>query len=103
MSLEARCPQCLFMSRQLGRPMPCLLHVSLAAFRDEEPAPACAEVAEYDEPFVFGRLRPTVDRPGPFSLREYVRLLLLRSRIQGDPSPLDQPVRRGHARSLSRR
>ena len=30
MSFEARCPQCLFVSRQLGQPTPCLLHVSLA-------------------------------------------------------------------------
>src|ERR1700704_6022967 len=36
MSLEARCPQCLFVSRQLGQPTPCLLHVSLAC--EAEPA-----------------------------------------------------------------
>jgi hypothetical protein len=45
-----------------------------------------AEIAErvdrdFDEPYTFGQVHPTVDRPGPFSLREYVRLALLRSRI----------------------
>lgn len=102
MSFEARCPQCLFVSRQLGQPTPCLLHVSLAC----EPAPAVAQPraeTDYDEPYAFGHARPTVDRPGPFSLREYVRLQLLRTRIQSDPSPLDQPVSRTQARSLSRR
>jgi hypothetical protein len=36
----------------------------------------------YDEPYEFGRVQPTADRPGPFTLREYTRLLLLRSRVQ---------------------
>ncbi|HTD78543.1 MAG TPA: hypothetical protein VK898_12975 [Chloroflexota bacterium] len=107
MSFEARCPQCLFLTRQLGQPTPCLLHVSLAPERDPEPreerTPTAAQVADYDEPYVFGRSRPTVDRPGPFSVREYVRLQLLRSRIHGNPSPLDRPARRVQARSLSRR
>ena len=78
MSFEARCPQCLFVSRQLGQPTPCLLHVSLAC-ESEAANVATAEtdhqpVEDYDEPYAFGELRPTVDRPGPFSLREYVRL-----------------------------
>src|ERR687885_1372315 len=107
MSFEARCPQCLFVTRQLGEPTPCLLHGSLAHQRDpearEELTPTATPAADYDEPYVFGRSRPTVDRPGPFSLREYVRLQLLRSRIHGNPSPLDQPARRVQARSLSRR
>ncbi len=83
MSFEAQCPQCLFVSRQLGQPTPCLLHVSLAAERGEpsEPAPA---VGDYDEPYVFGQVHPSVDKPGPFTLREYVRLSLLRSRIQDE-------------------
>src|SRR3954452_1263669 len=29
MSFEARCPQCVFLTSQVGRPTPCLLHVSL--------------------------------------------------------------------------
>jgi hypothetical protein len=58
---------------------------------------------DYDEPYTFGGLRPTVDRPGPFSLREYVRLQLLRTRIHADPSGLDQPAPRTQASSLSRR
>jgi hypothetical protein len=73
MSFEARCPQCLFVSRQLGQPTPCLLHVAEAS---------AGAPAEYDEPYEFGNVHPTVDRPGPFSLREYVRLRLLRGRVQ---------------------
>src|ERR1051326_6523499 len=94
MSSEAHCPQCIFVSHQLGRPMPCLLHV--ASLRDEGTAAVdLQEVVQslepdYDEPYLFGQVRPTVDRPGPFSLREYVRLQLLRSRIQANPSRLDR-------------
>jgi hypothetical protein len=96
MSNEARCPQCLFVSRQLGQPTPCLLHVSLAG----DPGPAATQKPDYDEPYAFGQSRPTVDRPGPFSLREYVRLQLLRTRIQENPSPLDHQAQ---GRTLSRR
>ena len=97
MSFEAQCPQCLFVSRQLGQPTPCLLHVSLGAEPEVTPAP----VGDYDEPYVFGQVNPTVDRPGPFTLREYVRLAVLRSRMQEERSgtPLaaaaqEQPVAR---------
>jgi hypothetical protein len=105
MPIEARCPQCLFVSRQLGQPTPCLLHVSLAA--DAEPVQAAQpteteHVADYDEPYAFG-VRPTVDQLGPFTLREYVRLQLLRSRIQANPSRLDKAAPRAQARALSRR
>ncbi len=79
MSFEAQCPQCLFVSGQLGQPTPCLLHVKLPAV---EQAPQRAPVGDHDEPYVFGQVQPTVDRPGPFTLREYVRLRLLRCRIQ---------------------
>jgi hypothetical protein len=98
MSFEARCPQCVFVSRQLGRPTPCLLHLSAAGDDAPEAEPeATAAVAaltcdDYDEPYTFGRLRPTADRPGPFSLREYTRLLLLRSRIHEERSTLDAPA-----------
>jgi hypothetical protein len=87
MSFDARCPQCVFVTRQIGQSTPCLLHVSLTL--PAEPSVA-ADVCEpttsldYDEPFVFGQTRPTVDRPGPFTLREFVRLVLLRSRVQED-------------------
>jgi hypothetical protein len=104
MSFEARCPQCVFVTRQLGQPTPCLLHVQLLPTPD---AAAEAELGEalvdYDEPYAFGELRLTVDRPGPFTLREYVRLQLLRTRLQAEPSPLDAPAPRTQARSLSRR
>src|SRR5690349_10998108 len=105
MPIEARCPQCLFVSRQLGQPTPCLLHVSLAADAEpDQPAQPVAPdtVADYDEPYAFG-LRPTVDQPGPFTLRQYVRLQLLRSRIQANPSRLDHAAPRAQGRSLSRR
>jgi hypothetical protein len=107
MSFEARCPQCLFVSHQLGRRTPCLLHVSLSldgqpTALDSQDTPTCPE-ADYDEPYVFGQLHPTVDRPGPFSLREYVRLQLLRSRIHANPSHLDRATPRTQLRSLSRR
>jgi hypothetical protein len=112
MPVDPRCPQCAFVSRQLGQPTPCLLHVSLAP-ETIGVAPAEVEVevevdapaaADYDEPYAFGQLHPTVDRPAPFSLREYVRLQLLRSRVHASPSPLDAPVVPGpQARRLSRR
>ena len=79
MSFQAQCPQCLFVSRQLGQPIPCLLHVTREASVEPQ---VLDQVADYDEPYVFGRVRPTVDRPGPFSVREYVRLRLLRYRVQ---------------------
>src|SRR5579859_2321023 len=109
MPFEARCPQCLFVSQQLGQPTPCLLHVSLLGeteprlVADLQPVLVQGADAGYDEPFVFGQSRPTVDRPGPFRLREYVRLQLLRTRIQAAPSALDAPMPRPQARSLSRR
>jgi hypothetical protein len=45
----------------------------------------------------------SVDYLGPFSLREFVRLQLLRSRIHANPSRLDAPSPRAHARTLSSR
>jgi hypothetical protein len=36
--------------------------------------------ADHDKPYVFGR-RPTSAVPFPFSTRQYVRLLLMRSRL----------------------
>jgi hypothetical protein len=62
----------MFLSRHLRRPAACLLHLG---------TPVTTEQA-YDEPYEFGRVQPTADRPGPFTLREYTRLLLLRSRVQ---------------------
>jgi hypothetical protein len=94
MSPEARCPQCAFVSSQLGHPTPCLLHVRLEDGVDSD------EAEVYDEPYAFGTLRLTVDKPGPFTLREYVRLQLLRTRLQAEPSELDAPAPAG---SLSAR
>jgi hypothetical protein len=108
MFFEARCPQCRFVSQQLGRPTPCLLHVSVSPETDladdivVDLVPQSSR-ADYDEPYAFGELRITVDRPGPFSLREYVRLQLLRSRVQADPSALDSPACAAQAPTLLRR
>ena len=94
MSFEAQCPQCMFVSRQLMQPTPCLLHVSpdFPAEQLVASPPASNVRDDYDEPYEFGQLRLTVDRLGPFSLREYVRLRLLRSRMQAEPSLLDTPM-----------
>jgi hypothetical protein len=69
-----------------------------AATAAESPAAETSDV-DYDEPYEFGRLQVSVDRPGPFTWREYTRLQLLRGKF-GEPSPLDQPV---HDPSLARR
>ena len=102
MPIEGRCPQCLFLTHQLGQPTPCLLHVSLSAEVEGEVEPTPAQDLDYDEPYDFGQRRPTVDQPGPFTLREYVRLQLLRSRVEADPSPLDTAPAT-QVRTLSRR
>jgi hypothetical protein len=95
----------MFISSQLGQHTPCLLHVSVS-FAAQAPTALEGEQGvgvEYDEPFTFGGIRPTVDRPGPFTVREYVRLQLLRSRIQAGPSALDVSSARVEAHSLSPR
>ena len=105
MSFEAQCPQCMFVSRQLMHPTPCLLHVS-PEFQAEQVSASVLAVAvsdDYDEPYEFGLLRLTVDRPGPFSLREYVRLRLLRSRLEADRSLFDSASPPVHVRILSRK
>jgi hypothetical protein len=99
-SFEARCPQCLFVSKQLGQLTPCLLHAEVDLGGLDTPADSGVD---YDEPYTFGQLHPTVDCPGPFSLREYVRLQLLRTRLQANPSDLDGPALSAQARSLLRR
>jgi hypothetical protein len=95
----------MFISSQLGQRTPCLLHVSVSFGTQAPVAIECEQPAsmDYDEPFAFGQLRPTVDRPGPFTIREYVRLQLLRSRVQAEASALDAPARRAIAHSLSPR
>lgn len=112
MSFEARCPQCQFLTQQSGRATPCLLHVSvvpeaqaeaLAELEAAERAQARTEDASYDEPYTVGTLRVSVDRPGPFTLRQYVRLQLLRTRVQANPSPLDSVDVTAQAKSLSHR
>ncbi|MDQ3809622.1 MAG: hypothetical protein M3336_04965 [Chloroflexota bacterium] len=86
MSFDTHCPQCRFVTRQLGQSTPCLLHLALVAASDTDepdaPPPSGAALPDYDEPYEFGQVHPTVDRPEPFSLREYVRLSLLRCRLR---------------------
>jgi hypothetical protein len=103
MSFEAQCPQCRFVTQQLGQATPCLLHVSLPVDLDVTQPERTEARQDYDEPYAFGELRVSVDRPGPFTLREYVRLQLLRTRIQAEPSALDAAAPRAQARSLLRR
>lgn len=111
MSFEARCPQCQFLTQQTGQATPCLLHVSVVpevqaqALAEAEAAERSASLAQesYDEPYAVGELRVSVDRPGPFTLREYVRLQLLRTRVQADPSPLDTPPATAPTTSLTHR
>src|ERR687889_253126 len=101
MSSDAACPQCRFLTRQIGRVTACLLHISIASESENaqpEDFALDAEVqpghADYDEPYTVGQLRLSVDRTGPFTLREYVRLQLLRTRVQAEPSALDTPIQR---------
>jgi hypothetical protein len=91
----------MFVSRQLMQATPCLLHVSTNSESEQLVASKPAASIDYDEPYEFGQLRLTVDRPGPFSLREYVRLRLLRSRMEAEPSLLDAAPS-VHVVSLSR-
>jgi len=94
----------MFVSRQLMQPTPCLLHVSADPQTEQLVAskPAANVSVDYDEPYEFGRPRLSVDRLGPFSLREYVRLRLLRSRVEAEPSVLDAPAPPTQVVSLSR-
>ena len=110
MSSDAACPQCRFLTRQLGRVTACLLHITLASEAENvQPGDLALDAAEqpgptdYDEPYTVGQLRLNVDRTGPFTLREYVRLQLLRTRVQAQPSRLDEPAPRPRPRSLARR
>jgi hypothetical protein len=43
---------------------------------------------DYDTPYTFGR-RPRANAPSPFSLRQYTRLLVLRSRVQASLAGAD--------------
>jgi hypothetical protein len=59
-----------------GNPMQPLPHT--------QPAPGTLDgdgAGAFDQPYAFGR-RPRSDATGPFTLRQYSRLLALRSRVQ---------------------
>jgi hypothetical protein len=43
---------------------------------------------DHDQPYRFG-WRPRASVPYPFNTRQYARLLLLRGRVQDEPSSLD--------------
>lgn len=45
------------------------------------PASHASESTDYDQPYEFGHT-PRAIAPGPFSTREFARLLVLRGRIQ---------------------
>ena len=86
MAYQHHCPQCLFISQQLARRTPCLLHADgvLAAVEQARATEVRTPSHAYDEPYSYGSQAPTADRPGPFSLREYARLLALRGRLADD-------------------
>jgi len=66
------CQACAFVSSQLGPETPCFSHVGRRRH----------VIADMDESYAFGAPRPTLDRPGVFTIHEYARLLVLRSRVQ---------------------
>ncbi len=84
MAFEPSCPQCVLVSRQLGRRVSCLLHADPSLLVEGMPprAEAGGAVGDHDEPYALGRFEPSVDAPAPFSLREYARLLVLRSKVR---------------------
>ncbi len=53
------------------------------------PVTSMDETPTYDEPYHFGR-KPSCRCPFPFTEREFARLLVLRGRIQANPSALDR-------------
>ncbi len=94
MPFTPRCPQCLVVSRQLGRRVACLLHADLppAAERAPNVAPPAPRQDRAETPASARPVAPTADAPAPFSLRELARLLVLRSRVRearapGNPGP----------------
>jgi hypothetical protein len=54
--------------------------------------PAPHTPGDYDAAYVFGR-RPRASATYPFSIRQYARLLVLRSRAQEGLPELDLPAR----------
>jgi hypothetical protein len=80
MSFQAGCPQCRCVSWQLGRPIPCLLHVPPPA---DDPPIAQIEIEVESV---------SVDRPGPFSLRELARLLVLRGQVRDARAKAQGPL-----------
>jgi hypothetical protein len=55
-----------------------------------------AGAADHDQPYRFGR-RPTAGVPYPFSTRQYMRLLVLRGRVQDRLIGADDVVSEGVA------
>jgi len=72
MTSQPGCQACAFVSRQLGPETPCFRHVGRVR----------PVVFVADEAYAFGAPRPTLAQPGVFTVREYARLLVLRSRIE---------------------
>ena len=110
MSLDRRCPQCAFVSRQLGQATPCPPpHVSLAPHPDADlgrvedarPHADAEPLSDYDEPYALSRSAASHrGSAGPFSVRQYVRLQLLKSLLcawtrirRRSTGPSDRPVK----------
>jgi hypothetical protein len=81
MRSQSGCSACSFVSRQLRADVPCPFHAGVG-----HPLPAEERLAgadpEPDERSAARGTHPAANRPGLFTLREYARLLVLRSRIQ---------------------
>ena len=94
MAFQPGCPQCNFVSRQLSRQVACLLHVELPVLTKEllDRAVQAGSPRTDDEPYETGFISPTTDAPGPFSLREYARLLVLRGKVREQRSAEHAPA-----------
>ena len=79
---QVHCPQCVYITTQLGTRTACLLHVDEGLAKLEEVASArwqqhtAARAIATPEPL------PAADSPGPFTTRELARLMVLRGRIR---------------------
>src|SRR3979490_555496 len=74
MNTPSTCAACEFVSTHLGSGTPCPWHAGQGFGVGSRP--------DHRQSSVFADPRPTVDRPWPFTPREYARLLLLRGRVQ---------------------
>ena len=75
MVAHSSCSACAWVTEQLGSTTPCPFH---AGDLTPDRSLAMDQVTEW----CLAAARPTIDRPWPFTPREYARLLVLRGRVQ---------------------